>query len=168
MRIDRTHRPWIAGTAAAFLAATIVYAVYALRTPGGPRGGTALGLAFGIAGYALMLFEGLLGARKKVPVWRLGRAQTWMRGHLWLGVLTLPLILFHAGFAFRGPLTALLMLLLVIVVASGILGAVLQHYLPRVLTSRVPMETIYEEIPRVREQLREEAEQLVGTLAVEA
>jgi len=168
MRIDRTHRPWLAGTIVAFLAATIVYAVYASRTPGGPRGGTAIGLAFGIAGYALMLFEGLLGVRKKVPVWRLGRASTWMRGHLWLGVLTLPLILFHAGFAFRGALTAVLMMLLFIVVASGILGAILQHYLPRMITTRVPMETIYEEIPHVRAQLREEAEQLVSTLAFEA
>ena len=168
MRIDRTHRPWLAGTIVAFLAATIVYVAYALQTPGGPRGGTAIGLGFGIAGYALMLFEGLLGVRKKVPVWRLGRAQTWMRGHLWLGVLTLPLIIFHAGFAYRGALTAVLMVLLVIVVVSGILGAVLQHYLPRMITTRVPMETIYEEIPHVRAQLREEAEQLVGTLAVEA
>jgi len=151
-----------------FFASVIVYIAYALQIPGGPRGGTAVGLAFGVGGYAVMLFEGLLGVRKKVPVWRLGRASTWMRGHLWLGLLTLPLILFHAGFAFRGALTATLMVLLVIVVLSGILGAILQHYLPRVITTRVPMETIYEEIPHVRAQLREEAEQLVGTLAVEA
>jgi len=137
-----------------------VYVLYAVRSPGGPRGGNALGLTFGIAGYALMLFAGLLGARKKVPVWRIGRAQTWMRGHLWLGLLSLPLILFHGGFAFRGPLTALLMLLFVIVVVSGVVGAALQHYLPRIMTKQVPMETIYEEIPRVRAQLREEADQL--------
>src|SRR4026207_653299 len=130
MRIDRTHRPWLAGTIVVFLAAVIVYAAYAMRMPGGPRGGTAIGLAFGIAGYAVMLFEGLLGARKKIPVWRLGRAQTRMRGQLWLGPLTLPLILFHAGFSFRGALTAVLMVLLVIVVVSGVLGAILQHYLP--------------------------------------
>ena len=156
------------GTGVVFLAALIGYAAYAVRTPGGPRGGTAIGLAFGVAGYAVMLFEGLLGVRKKVPIWRLGRAQTWMRGHLWLGILTLPLILFHAGFAFRGPLTAVLMALLVIVVASGVAGAILQHYLPRLITTRVPMETIYEEIPHVRAQLRDEAEQLVTALAVEA
>lgn len=168
MRIDQTHRPWLVGAVLAFLGMTAAYVVYALRTPGGPRGGTSMGLAFGVAGYAVMLFEGLLGVRKKVPIWRLGRAQTWMRGHLWLGVLTLPLILFHAGFAFRGPLTAVLMGLLVIVVTSGVLGAILQHYLPRTIMKRVPMETIYEEIPHVRVQLRDEAEQLVTTLAVEA
>ena len=64
---------------------TIVYILYAVESPAGPRGGSALGLTFGIAGYALMLYAGLLGARKKVPTWRIGRAQTWMRGHIWLG-----------------------------------------------------------------------------------
>ncbi len=131
MRIDRSHRPWAAVTLAALVTATAVYAIFAVRSPSGPRGGSALGLAFGIAGYALMLYAGLLGARKKVPVWRIGRAQTWMRGHLWLGLLSFPLILFHGGFAFRGPLTAVLMLLFFIVIGSGIAGAALQHYLPR-------------------------------------
>jgi hypothetical protein len=167
MRIDSTHRPWAVIAAAALVISSVAYVLYASSQHGGLRGGTAMGLAFGIAGYVLMLFEGLLGARKKVPVWRLGRAQTWMRGHLWLGMITLPLILFHAGFAFRGPLTRVLMLLFFLVYASGILGAALQHYLPSMITSRVPLETIYEEIPHVRRQLRDEADALVDSLAVE-
>ena len=164
MRIDKTHRPWMFATLAIFLASLTIYIVYAVHAPGGPRGGSALGLTFGIAGYALMLYAGLLGARKKVPVWRIGRAQTWMRGHIWLGLLSLPLILFHAGFAFRGPLTTLLMWLFFIVIASGLLGAAIQHYIPRMMTLRVPMETIYEEIPQVRAQLCQEADQLVATV----
>lgn len=163
MIIDRTHRPWIGTTAGIFLLAAILYTSYALRSSEGPRGGSGAGLMFGIAGYALMLFAGLLGARKKVPTVRIGRASTWMRGHLWLGLLSFPLILFHAGFAWRGPLTAVLMFLLTIVILSGITGAVLQHFLPRIMTTRVPMETIYEEIPHVRAQLLEEADQLVET-----
>jgi len=140
--------------------AAAVYLAYALRSVTEPRGGSGIGLAFGVAGYALMIFAGLLGVRKKVPVWRLGRAQTWMRGHLWLGLLSFPLILFHGGFHFRGPLTALLMMLLFLVIASGIFGAAVQQYLPRIMTTQVPLETIYEEIPHVRAQLREEADQL--------
>jgi hypothetical protein len=108
----------------------------------------------------MMLYAGLLGARKQVPTWRIGHAQTWMRGHLWLGLLSLLLILFHSGFAFRGPLTLVLMLLFFIVIGSGILGATIQHYVPSFMTSRVPLETIYEEIPHVRAQLRDEADQL--------
>lgn len=161
MRIDATHRGWMIGSVAALVASGALYAWYAANQPGGPRGGTAIGLAFGIAGYALMLFAGLLGARKKVPVWRIGRAQTWMRGHLWLGLLSLPMILFHGAFSFAGPLTGLLMVLLVVVIASGIFGAAMQHYVPGVLTTQVPLETIYEEIPHIRQQLREEADELV-------
>lgn len=168
MRVDRTHRPWFAATLSALAAATAAYVIYALKSPGGPRGGTAVGLTFGVLGYAAMLYAGLLGARKKVPIWRLGRARTWMRGHLWIGLLSFPLILFHAGFAFRGPLTTVLMALFFIVVASGVVGAAIQHYLPRIITARVPMETIYEEIPSVRRQLLEEADRVVNSLEVEA
>jgi hypothetical protein len=164
MKIDKTHRPWIFTALALLVASLAIYIIYAVGSPAGPRGGSAIGLTFGISGYALMIYAGLLGARKKVPVWRIGRAQTWMRGHIWLGLLSLPLILFHGGFAFRGPLTAVLMWLFFIVIGSGILGALVQHYLPRIMTSRVPMETIFEEIPHVRAQLREEADQLVATV----
>src|ERR1039457_1581886 len=130
MRIDKTHRPWMIATLALFAFSLAIYILYAVRAPGGPRGGSALGLTFGIAGYALMIFAGLLGARKKVPVWRIGRAQTWMRGHLWLGLLSLPLILFHSGFRYGHGLTAVLMTLLIVVIASGVFGAILQHYMP--------------------------------------
>src|SRR5580704_9927079 len=164
MRIDRTHRPWLIATVVLTIASTVAYIFYAVETPGGPRGGSAMGLTFGIVGYAMMLFAGLLGARKRVPTWRLGRAQNWLRGHLWLGLLSLLLILFHSGFAFRGPLTLLLMLLFFIVIGSGVLGAMIQHYVPSLMIQRVPMETIYEEIPHVRAQLREEADQLVTSI----
>jgi hypothetical protein len=164
MRIDHTHRPWVIVTVALAIISTVAYVLYAVDTPGGPRGGSAIGLTFGIAGYALMLYAGLLGARKQVPTWRIGRAQTWMRGHLWFGLLSLLLILYHAGFAFRGPLTLVMMILFFIVIGSGILGAAIQHYVPSFMTTRVPLETIYEEIPHVRAQLREEADQLAITI----
>jgi hypothetical protein len=164
MRIDKSHRPWMIVTLASLGAAIILYIPYAVWSPNGTRGGSAIGLLYGVIGYALMLYAGLLGARKKKPVWRLGRAQTWMRGHLWLGLLSLPLILFHAGFAWRGPLTYLLMVLFFIVVGSGILGAVLQHYVPHLILQRVPMETIYEQIPRVRPQLLSEADRIAESV----
>ena len=131
-------------------------------------GGTALGLVFGSLGFAFMIFAALLGARKKVPVWRVGRAQTWMRCHLWLGLLSLPLIVFHSGFRYGHGLSAVLTTLLIVVVASGVFGAALQHYMPRVMTREVTMETIYEEIEHVRAQLREEAEELFTQATGEA
>src|ERR1700723_3126030 len=145
--------------------ATAVYIPYALHSRSGPSGGSPIGLAFGIVGSLFMVFAGLLAGRKKVPVWRLGRAQTWMRGHLWLGLLSLPIILFHAGFRFGGPLTTVLMVLLIVVVASGLFGAALQQYMPNMITRQVPSETIFEEIDHVREQLVTEADKLVAAAA---
>src|ERR1700730_8835549 len=146
----------------------LLYGFYRVPPSGVPMGGTALGLAFGSFGFAFMIFAALLGARKKVPVWRVGRAQTWMRGHLWLGLLSLPLSWFHPGFRYVHGLTAVLMTLLIIVVASGLFGAALQHYMPRVMTREITMETIYEEIEHVRAQLREEAEELFTQATAEA
>jgi hypothetical protein len=111
-----------------------------------------------------MLFAALLGARKRVPTWRIGRAQAWMRGHLWLGFLALPMIFFHSGFHFGGTLTRVLMWLLIITVFSGVFGAALQHYIPRMMTTDVPLETIYDEIAHVRGLLREEADRAVESL----
>lgn len=162
MLLDRTQRNWMIAAAILVLIATAIYVPYALNSPPGPRGGSAIGLSFGIVGFALMIFAGLLGARKKFPVWRVGRAQTWMRGHLWLGLASLPIILFHAGFHMRGTLTLVLMILFFIVIVSGIFGAALQIYIPRKITTEVPMETIYEQIGHIRAQLREEADQLAA------
>jgi hypothetical protein len=53
------------------------------------------------------------------------------------------------------------MVLLIVVVLSGVFGAVLQHYMPPVMTTRIPMETIFEQIDRVRAQLLSEADQMV-------
>jgi hypothetical protein len=161
LRIDHTHKGWLIASLGILGAAVLLYGVYRVPASGGSMGGTALGLTFGILGFAFMIFAALLGARKKVPVWRVGRAQTWMRGHLWLGLLSLPLILLHSGFRYGHGLTAVLMTLLIIVVASGIFGAVLQHYMPHIMTREITMETIYEEIGHVRAQLLEEAEELV-------
>ncbi len=162
MVIDRTHRPWAFVSAAIFVSAAALYVVAAVSTARPWSGGSPLGLTYGVLGFAMMAFAGLLSARKKFRIWRIGRAQSWMRGHLWLGLLSLPLILFHAGFAFGGPLTRVMMWLFVLVVVSGIGGAALQHFLPRLMFERLPMETIYEQIPHVRAQLVAESDAIVA------
>lgn len=170
MRIDKTQRGWAIASLVMLAVFTMVYVAYAWNAREGPRGGSAIGLAFGVIGFGFMIFAGLLGVRKRVPVWRIGRAQAWMRGHLWLGLLSLPVILFHGGFHFGGLLTRVLMWLLLTTVVSGLFGAVLQHYLPQVMTTDVKLETIYDEIGNVRMLLRAEAdggvESLCGSLGV--
>jgi hypothetical protein len=159
--IDRTHRPWALASAAILAVSVVAYVPYALGHAR-PSGGSLPGLAYGIVGFAFMAFVTLLALRKKFPIWRIGRTTTWMRGHLWLGALSLPLILMHAGFLFGYGLTSLMMWLFVVVYASGVVGAWLQHTMPRRLLREVPMETIYDQIGHVREQLLDEADTVVA------
>lgn len=167
MRIDHTHRGWALSTGALFLLSAIVYVLYSMFSAREPSGGTITGLIFGITGYLLMVFAALLSLRKKLRIWRFGRAQTWMRGHLWLGLLSYPLILFHAAFSMGHGFARLLMLVLYGVIITGLLGAVLQHYLPKLMTDRVPLETIYNQIDRVRGQLLSEADDILASLSPE-
>ena len=164
MLIDRTHKKWIVTSLLILGIAALLYVIDAGRELQGPRGGTTAGLVFGAAGFALIVLAGLLGLRKRFSTWQLGRAQTWMRAHLWLGPLSLPLILFHGGFHFGGTLTRVLVGLLFVVVLSGITGAVLQHLLPRRMTREVPLETIYEQIEAIRAQMLEEADQIITSV----
>ena len=122
MLIDRTHKPWAIASAVNLGAAIVVYIPYAMGSRP-PSGGSALGLIYGTIGFGFMAFVTLLALRKKFPIWRIGRTKTWMRGHLWLGALCLPLILLHAGFLWGHGLTSLMMWLFVVVYASGFFGA---------------------------------------------
>ena len=164
MLVDAKHKPWAIAVALLTAAGTAVYVPYHVLSLNGPSGGSWVGLAFGIAAFLLMAFAGLLGARRKFPALRLGRPETWMRAHLWLGLLLVPLVFFHAGFRIGGAMTLTLLILLVLVTLSGILGLILQQILPRLMTSRVPMETIYGQIDHVLEQLLTNAEVQVTAL----
>lgn len=170
MLIDDTHKPWGIASAVILAVAVVGYVPYAMGSRP-PSGGSLLGLTYGIVGFGFMVVVTLLALRKKFPIWRIGRTQSWMRGHLWLGALTLPIILLHAGFLLGHGLTSLLMWLFVVVYASGVFGAWLQHTMPRRILRDVPMETIYDQIAQVREQLLDEADTVVaaasGSLQVE-
>ena len=123
------------------------------------------GFALGVIGGLVILFEMLLWPRKSwFRGWRLGRAKVWMTAHIWLGLLTLPLLLMHGGFHFNlwsSTLAAALLWLLVLVVGSGLLGLTFQNILPRLMLDQVPSETIYAQIGHVLEQYRAEAGRLV-------
>jgi hypothetical protein len=150
---------------------TASYIFYSTRLPDEPHGGTIPGMLYGIGGSALMLFAGLLSARKQVPTWRLGSAQVWLKGHIWLGLLSVPLILFHSGFQWGGLLERVLMWLFLLIVASGLVGLGLQQFLPRLMIKLVPMETIYEQIPHVCSVILMNADSMIsqvcGPLGIE-
>ena len=123
-------------------------------------GATPLGLIFGSIAFGIFVFAGLLGLRKKIVLWRIGTVQLWLRAHVWLTLLTIPLVILHTGFRLGGPMTMVLVTLYAIVMGSGIYGLTLQHYLPRLMNERLSTETVSEQIPFIRAQLCEAAEKM--------
>ena len=177
MRIfNRAHVPWFLFVMAGTLIAAWLYLgnFKPHRLPHGlalPRafvqapsshheGGTPLGLVLGSIAFAIFIFAALLGVRKKLLRLHIGSVQSWMRAHIWLTLLTIPLVALHSGFRLGGPMTILLLVLYVIVMVSGIYGLILQHRIPQLMQERVPVETVYQQIPHVRTKLREAAEGL--------
>lgn len=142
--------------------ATVSYVIYAESTPKGPSGGSLMGLIYGVVGSLMMIYAGLLGGRKQFPFWRLGSAQFWLRGHIWFGTLSFPLILFHAGFGLGGLLEQILMGFFFVVWLSGFFGLAMQHFMPKLLTSRIGRETFAVQIPYIRKRNRIIADKMVS------
>lgn len=178
MRINNSkHVPWIIFVCLATVAASILYAanfhpgalpswirlppsLIQTTTEHHTVGGTPLGLWFGSISLGIFVFAALLSLRKKIPLWRVGTVQRWLRAHIWLTILTIPLILLHSGFRFGGPMTTFLMVLYGVVMVSGFYGLFLQHLMPRLMKERLPAETVFEQIPHIRSQLAVAAEKM--------
>ncbi len=167
MLIDRKHIPWSVVTA---LLALVCVGLYALDAPRradsvSRYGSSPLGLTLGIAALATMLLLVMLSLKRKAPTLRIGRAQTWLRAHIWLGALLPLLVALHAGFRSGGQLTVGLWVLLGIVTVSGLLGLLLQQLVPRLLLHSVPGETIWQQHARELQSLTQQATQIVTTYA---
>ena len=130
--------------------------------PVGSRGGTFLGLVFGGGALAIMLFCAALSLKRRVPHWRIGRAQAWLRGHIWLGLLSVLLVALHSAFHAGGGLTLALWILLIAVTVSGLFGVLLQQVIPRLLLHAVPNETLAQQLDRQLTNLRKLADEIVA------
>ena len=182
MIINRQHLGWAVFTALVTVAATLLYIgefhpeklPFKLSMPaslhrdvrdtGRSVGGTPLGLIYGSTAAAIFVFAALLGLRRKRPTLKVGRLQTWLKGHIWLTLLTIPLVLLHCGFSSGSPMTKWFLAVYAIVMVSGFYGLALQHFLPRLMKEKVPLETIYEQIPHILNQFREAAQELRKSL----
>jgi hypothetical protein len=167
----RLHGRWAIATLIAALGATAWTVISARGAGRWPGGGSLSGLMLGLVAALIFLFEIALVVKKTKPLrtarWLLS-AQTWMKAHIWLGLLTAPLVILHSGGRLGGTLTTVLVVVFAAVIVSGLWGLALQNLLPRLLLEAAPAETVYSEIERVGRQYAEEARRLVinacGTL----
>jgi hypothetical protein len=186
MRVfNRSHVPWVIFVVLATVTAFWIYLgnfqpalsparfpvpSSLLEKPSDHRivGGTPFGLVLGTISLGIFVFAALLGMRKKLPVLPVGNVRSWLRGHIWLTLLTIPLILLHSGFRLGGPMTTTLMVLYAIVMVSGIYGLILQNKLPTMMKESLPAEIVFEQIPNVRAQLCASAEKMQRSLKQQA
>src|SRR4051794_15218273 len=102
----RSYTLWAvfcAGATALFL----IWHLWLCRKHGRPlTGGSPAAFSAGVAAAAIMLFETSLSLRKRwrrIPPRVLLPVRWWLHAHLWLGLLTLPLVWIHTGGFAGGP-----------------------------------------------------------------
>lgn len=161
MLIDRKHKPWAIAAAVIAVSAVAVYTIDAERHLTGPAGSTALGITYGAIALGMMLICAALGLKRRVPHWRIGRAQTWLRAHIWLGLLSGLFVALHGAFHLGGTMTTWLCILTTLVILSGLIGLALQYFIPSQLLHSVPGETVAQQLDRELAGLAEMAEGVV-------
>jgi hypothetical protein len=130
-----------------------------------PGGSSPAGFTIGVIAGLIFLFEFLYWPKRSAlaRTWRFtGRAESWLRAHIWLGFITLPLVLLHSGFTLGGWFTTIFTLVFFAVWGSGVFGLVMQQIIPRWLLDAAPEETIHSQIDAVMAQHLQDAERLVA------
>ena len=123
-----------------------------------------------LSGYTLILLlfgVALLPLRRRLPGLPIGLMSTWLRVHVVIGVILLPVFWLHIGrFWPNGLFEQLLAAAFYLVALSGLSGRLLQKILPTNLTS-AGGEVTRERIPREIINLRLEVERIIVDCAEE-
>jgi hypothetical protein len=163
--LDATHKRWCWVTLALAVLTLGLWGLLDYFSSAPLTGATTVGLWYGIIGALLMIYAGLLAAHRRAPRWQwLGKRQTWLRGHIWLGSLSGVFLLCHSGFRLGGLLEQLLWVAVAGTLITGVIGLFLQNALPRSLTDRVQSEAPYEQLPHLCRKMRRRADFLVDEI----
>ncbi len=112
-----------------------------------PAASGFFGHSLGVVGFILMLStETLYSLRKRAIRRPWGRLRTWLRAHIFSGIVGPYLVFLHSAWAFRG-LAGIVLLLTAIVVISGFIGRYIYTAVPRTADGMVWEEQ------QVREQI---------------
>ena len=120
----------------AFITCTLIgagYGLVAFSTREIPAAGEFFGHTLGIIGFILMLMtETLYSLRKRSRSATLGRMSTWLKFHIYMGLVGPFMVLLHSSWKFNG-LAGATTLLTAIIVFSGFIGRYIFTRIPRTL-----------------------------------
>jgi hypothetical protein len=131
-----------------------------------PNGGTWLGYTLGGIGAALILWLTALGIRKRAYGSNLGTLQGWVSAHVYLGLSLILIATLHAGFQVGWNVHTLAYVLMLIVIASGIVGVVVYLRFPEQLSANRSGLTATQMLQELAD-LDQRAERLVTNLPIE-
>jgi hypothetical protein len=117
----------------ALLAVVAISAAYAVYTGAVavPEASGLVGHTLGIVGFTLMLMtETLYSFRKRAMRRPRGTMRTWLRFHIFTGIVGPYLVVLHAAWAFNG-LAGVLTAMTIVVVISGFIGRYIYTAVPR-------------------------------------
>ncbi len=161
--LRRTSELWLALLACIFI--TLVYLLMMVVSSGVPAASSFYGHGMGILGFVLMLMtETLYTWRKRSRSARWGAMASWLRFHVFTGLVGPYLVLLHTSWKFNG-VAGVLMLLTVIVVLSGFVGRYIYTAVPRTADgAELLEEAIERQIDLVEASLGAELERLPAEL----
>lgn len=112
---------------------------------------------YGIIGSLMLLLLFLYSVRKRVRWFpKIGKLSTWLKYHMFLGVMGPVLITFHTTFKFNG-IVSISYWSMIIVMLSGIVGRYLYSKIPRTISGHeMALEDVQAENSEIAEKLREE------------
>lgn len=147
-------------TAVVCVVLVLLYAASAYLWPWSPKRGLGLVLGFFAAG--AFVFEMLYPARR--PRARpLGTAKTWIQTHIYVGAIAFVAVVAHSGFAWPGGLMGFALLgLSAWTTATGLLGVLLQKWIPTALAEGLQVEALYERMPEIVQELAAQGEALAA------
>lgn len=148
--------------------AVVVYALALARLIPWPQASSLLGVSLGLLGAFIIFFEMAMAPAKWFRGYRtfriFGATKAWLRLHVWLGLLVLPIIVIHTGFAFGGLLSTVTLILFLLTIASGVWGLLLQQVIPKKILDDIPVETVASQVDFAVQKHRDEARAMADEL----
>jgi len=132
------HYRW--AKAAAALTAIVLLAYALVDVEPRHNGGSWFGYTLGTIGFVLILWLAMLGIRKRAITRGRWSLKAWTSAHVWLGLALIVIGTLHTGFQLGWNVHTLAWALMMLVILSGLYGAVVYAALPRSLSdSRAEM-----------------------------
>jgi hypothetical protein len=152
---------WLRVTVVASAAALALYVFLAWQSPWQP--GRFWGLTYGSIAAAFFVNAGLYPLRRRLRAWPLGTVQRWLQLHIYGSVAATLLVLMHMGFRWpAGTMGWWLFGLTLWTTATGILGVLLQKWIPPRISRNLHVEAIFERVPELIDRLSTEAATLMA------